>query len=367
MWILLALSQAPVVVLFSYVYFRDVAEKEPLAMLLKTFLFGALISFPAAILEYVLDIPIALSPEVGWFTLLVAAVFGIGLIEEAAKYFVLRWYAQRSPAFSEPYDGIMYGAAAALGFAALENLFYSVAFGATVAVSRMFTAVPLHAAAGVLMGYYVGRAHFEKHPIEQNKLYALAFWTPVLFHGAYDFLLFLGDPAVAYLSLLVLGFQVRLANRAIREFAQASPLKVVQTIAVKPTPEQVAAPQPAKLILAGRSIKIFGFFFIFTALASVATAIFAREATTDETFPLLCGVFILSIGALPLLRYILKGFERAEKAAWALALALFVIMLGTPLFALAIIGLGGLLHSESRNYFWGGPASEVIVAARAAA
>ena len=52
-----------------------------------------------------------------------------------------------------------------LGFATVENIMYVVGaddLGISVAILRMFSAIPLHAACGVIMGYYVGMAKFKK-------------------------------------------------------------------------------------------------------------------------------------------------------------------------------------------------------------
>jgi len=352
MWLLLSVSQAPIIILFSYIYFRDRVEKEPLWLLFVTFIFGALMGIPAALIEYGLDVPTGPRPGVNAVTLFFTTLFGVGLVEEAAKYIVLRWYAATRKAFSEPYDGIMYGAAVALGFAALENLFYCFIFGLEIAVSRMFTAVPLHAAAGVIMGYYVGKAHFETDPVKQKKMYRMGFWTAVMFHGAYDYLLFLGDPSLAYLSLTVLGYQIRLANAAIREYAAVPPLKAVTDVAIPATAAAVAAPLPKKLLQARRSLQVFAFVFGVTALISIAMLAFLNSRLSDLALPMTIGMLVLSLGGLPLIRYTLKGFDRAEKMSWTFALGLFVIMLGTPFFPLSLVGLAGLVDHESRSYFW---------------
>ena len=59
--------------------------------------------------------------------------------------------------FDEPYDGIMYGVAVSLGFAAIENVLYVYMDGGgyQTGLLRMFTAVPAHAVFGVMMGYFV--------------------------------------------------------------------------------------------------------------------------------------------------------------------------------------------------------------------
>ena len=58
-------------------------------------------------------------------------------------------------------------------------------------VFRMFLAIPAHATFAILMGYFMGKAKFS--PKRERKLmWAGLFWS-ILFHGSYDFFLFLQE------------------------------------------------------------------------------------------------------------------------------------------------------------------------------
>ena len=50
----------------------------------------------------------------------------IGPCEELAKFLAVRLFVYRNKEFNEPLDGIIYAAAAALGFASLENVLYVI-------------------------------------------------------------------------------------------------------------------------------------------------------------------------------------------------------------------------------------------------
>ena len=91
----------------------------------------------------------------------------------------------RNRAFDEPMDGIVYGVVASLGFATLENILFVFNGGMSVAVSRAFTAVPLHAFVGAIMGYYVGQAW--RHPEERRRYILQGYGIAVLLHMLYDF------------------------------------------------------------------------------------------------------------------------------------------------------------------------------------
>lgn len=105
--------------------------------------------------------------------------------EESFKFLVVWGYASRHREFNEPMDGIVYGVAASLGFATLENILYVGDGGLNVALMRAFTAVPGHAFTGAVMGYFVGRARFSSDA--KGSLFGLALLVPIVLHGLYDF------------------------------------------------------------------------------------------------------------------------------------------------------------------------------------
>ena len=72
------------------------------------------------------------------------------LVEEFVKLACVLGYLWNKPQFDEVMDGILYTAAASLGFAMLENVLY-VGNNVVTAIVRAFTAVPLHAIASGLM------------------------------------------------------------------------------------------------------------------------------------------------------------------------------------------------------------------------
>jgi hypothetical protein len=81
-------------------------------------------------------------------------------------------------------DGVVYGAATALGFAVLENLRYGLAEGWDVVLLRAFTTLPGHACWGALMEYYVGQARCNSQWLSSP---LRGFAVAVLLHGLYDF------------------------------------------------------------------------------------------------------------------------------------------------------------------------------------
>jgi protease PrsW len=172
---------APGLALLSYFYLRDQYGSEPLSLVFKMFIFGALLVFPLMFIQYVLTAEGLLQ---GDFT----KAFGtVGLMEEFFKWFILYYTIFQHIAFDEPYDGVIYSVSVSLGFASAENIFYLLANGLQDALGRALLPVSSHALFGVIMGYYIGKAKFS--PVVQKKWIMLSLTVPVLLHGIYDYIL----------------------------------------------------------------------------------------------------------------------------------------------------------------------------------
>ena len=185
------LAVIPAVVLLIYFYNKDKQKKEPVSLVLKVFIFGFLSVIPAVIIEMVF---IQFLPGTsGLASIFVKAFIVAALVEEWIKYKTVFLTAFSNKYFDEITDGIVYTITASLGFALFENVFYSTGPALTL-ILRGVTAVPLHATASGIMGYYIGRSKFENPNLKYKGL-AIA----VLIHGLYDFFLFYGS----WLALLI--------------------------------------------------------------------------------------------------------------------------------------------------------------------
>jgi RsiW-degrading membrane proteinase PrsW (M82 family) len=225
---LLVIAIAPAVALFLFFYLRDRYRREPIGVMLLTFCLGAASLIPAAMTS------LSLQKLTGWrsstpslLQAFLGAMIIVGLVEEGAKFLVVRFYAYHRPEFDEPYDGIMYSVMAALGFATLENIIYILSRGAGTGVMRALLAMPSHAFDGVLMGYFLGEAKFARDDRTGNWLSALGFGLAVTAHGLYDFIVFtLDERPLMILSLLTMAalFWV-IFFKATRKLSEQSPYK----------------------------------------------------------------------------------------------------------------------------------------------
>jgi len=221
---LLLLALAPVVVILIYIYVKDKYEKEPIGLLVKNFLLGAIISIIiTVVLGFAANIIFPVTDEKDIFQQFVKAFFVVALVEEFSKYIIVKYYSQKKADFNEPFDGIVYAVVVSMGFAALENVLYVYQYGVATGLTRAFTAVPAHATFGILMGYFMGKAKFSDNRVKYNLLGLL---IATLFHGAYDFFLFINFiPGIAIGAFVSLIIGIVLSRKAIKKHQLISHFK----------------------------------------------------------------------------------------------------------------------------------------------
>lgn len=219
-------SLAPSIALLCFFYLKDMYNSEPIGMVFRSFVIGALLVFPVIVLQY------AFQEEGKLLSSFSQAFISAGLFEEFFKWFVLFYTAYRHVEFNQHYDGIVYGVSVSLGFAAVENIFYLVVYGVDQAFIRALLPVSSHALFGVIMGYYIGKAKFSVKE-KKGKLLILSLLIPWLLHGTYDYILSVQSnwiyfmlPFMVFLWWLALR-KVKLANsRFFNKYSQDSVKKI---------------------------------------------------------------------------------------------------------------------------------------------
>lgn len=166
-------------------------NRNPMSTMLLVFSWGAIVAIVIAfLLEDALHLPLdtlrpSRVPSQLWLAVVLAP-----LVEEPVKIAVLFLLSKRR--FAEEEDGLVYGAAAGLGFAATENLAYEVValvqfgfigwFG--TAIARTLTSTLLHASTSAMAGWGVAKAR--RNPAEASAFprYLL---LAMLLHGLFNF------------------------------------------------------------------------------------------------------------------------------------------------------------------------------------
>ena len=191
------LAFAPGLAIVLYIYLKDRHEREPLLLLIISFLYGGLSTLLTWSISYPLNAFLITKPD-DVASQFINAFFKVALVEEFSKFVFVRFVLFNNRNFNEPFDGIVYAVMVSMGFASVENFLYVYQYGVVTGILRIFTAVPAHAVFGIMMGFYAGIARFHRGAL----LYSLlALLTPALFHGIYDYFWFIAEIKGVYAGI----------------------------------------------------------------------------------------------------------------------------------------------------------------------
>ena len=187
-YILIALLPSTIWLLW---YLRKDKHPEPNIMILRVFIWGMLIAFPAILLENGFISLVQRIPLNETLKLFIIFFLGVAVIEELLKFFVVKFRVLRTTHLDEPTDAMIYMIIAALGFAAIENILiltplFADNFVPTLGVvfSRFIGATLLHVLASSIIGYYLALSLFQ--PQKKFPLLIHGFTLAVILHGFYN-------------------------------------------------------------------------------------------------------------------------------------------------------------------------------------
>ena len=195
----IALSIIPSIIWLAF-FLREDRQPEPKKAVLKVFVVGMFSTIPVIILSLTialilkgLGVPIPIISFIG-------IVFVAAMVEETAKYLVVKRSVFNSSDLDEPSDFMIYAITAALGFATVENIIFlfpggEALFGLTPeffiqdlvagSIIRFFSGTLLHALASGIMGYFLALSITR---IEYRKTLAqTGLAIAILLHGLYNF------------------------------------------------------------------------------------------------------------------------------------------------------------------------------------
>ncbi|WP_380679733.1 PrsW family intramembrane metalloprotease [Salinigranum sp. GCM10025319] len=211
--VLSALSVIPALLLVWYIRRQD-TDPEPIGTLAVTFVLGGLLASFAALVNTAVGSVFRTIPLVG-SVLLFFLIVGPG--EEFVKWLAVRLYAFERSEFDTVVDGAMYGAAAGLGFASIENVIYiaqnaltAIESGTPVLAATIPTTVarslagPGHVLYSAFAGYYLGLAKFNRD--QYGPLVVKGLLVAALLHGTYNSLTTLLPQLLPMTALTTFGF-----------------------------------------------------------------------------------------------------------------------------------------------------------------
>jgi RsiW-degrading membrane proteinase PrsW (M82 family) len=295
---------------------RTDREREPVWLVVATFTLGGVLAGAAHFLLHRaaaytgLDVRTSVAGNTG------ALLFVFGVIEpvkESAKV-AAAWPAFLSRHFDEPYDGIVYASASALGFAAVDAAVVLRAHPeGGIWIARTLLALPAHAFFACLWGYALGRSKQSKRP---GPLFPAAFVGALAGHGLYAHFIYGRGPGALWATLpmlLMMGGLTWFFGRDLRargdrpsripystRLSRLSYLSAPPSLsAVRSALKRADEPIKVRWILFGALVTIGGMILGLVAAVAAAAAMKVDFSTVDErdvsaTWP----VLFLGVGLL---------------------------------------------------------------------
>jgi protease PrsW len=239
-------------------------------------------------------------------------LFIASIPEETLKVLLIALVAFRARAFDEPMDGVVYGTAVGLGFAAHENLAYLAHTDdwRTLAIVRGILTVPFHGALGAIAGSYIASARFGgAHGAHRHARWPrarpllLAWLIPVVLHALFDI------PLLTLRRSLDLGGVTHAALQAMGLVVGFGAIAIAVRLALRIASHQKAWPQNSRTPAAawrriwGRLVVGAGVGFVGAALLVSAV----RQGAAGDS----AGLFTLGVGAaLMIVAIVIYGWGR---------------------------------------------------------
>lgn len=207
-------------------YRQDVYDKEPIGLIALLFVLSMPLSLLVGLLEWTIDggteRRLSENPEFFWH--IIFFLFCVALPEELAKFGVVYILVRKNKAFNEQVDGIIYAAAAALGFATFENIFFITDVGESIILLRGPVSALAHILFAATWGASLGFAHFNPSRGRKWRMIGFGLARGILIHAIFDIFISLGAHVgmewISYISILflivmyfVVSSQIRFALR----------------------------------------------------------------------------------------------------------------------------------------------------------
>ena len=207
------ISLIPAVILTICIFWLDRLEREPLTLLLRLLLTGAVFYFGAYYLrvqivraidrvmagqmEFNLTGVVSFDAPAARFLNQALNSWGaVALIDVLAIWLVLRFFVVNLPDYDCFFDGIVYGAVTALGFAVSSCMFYALRFGMDTLVLRALVTGPSIIMTGVFTGLFfsLGKEREAGDGGSGAVFYLAALLVPAFLYGLLSFIRMVEDP-----------------------------------------------------------------------------------------------------------------------------------------------------------------------------
>ncbi|MBI0584304.1 MAG: PrsW family intramembrane metalloprotease [Methanomassiliicoccus sp.] len=234
--IIFAVAFVPAILYMLWIWSAEIHQREPTLAIEGVFLYGLVIALGLAFILETLAVDLLITATGGTLSIraesIILAVILAPFIEEFTKLTGVFAVSRR---LTEPENGLVYGAAVGLGFAAGENvLYYITALSAgtdifiVTVIARTITSTLLHTSASAIAGFGLSRsrcmAKWYGTPTSWIPYYLIA----VGLHAGFNFLAILGSDILPdasgeisfialFLSVILVWTTVRWIRRKIIE------------------------------------------------------------------------------------------------------------------------------------------------------
>lgn len=223
--VLLALATFPPIYIMHLLLKADKKDRNN-TVVYQMFFIGAALAVPIYYIEVFLETNIL---KTNPFT---SAFLVYSLIEEGIKLFALviitnKLLTKSSLYVLVTYNYILIATSISLGFATVENILYVLYNGLGTAIARVFSAIPLHACCGFIMGYLLSKGKYLELNSKNSRI-ILAFTVPFFLHGFYDYFI-LSDKIpwfFAYILIIIVTWGVYQVFKVIKVFHYSSKEKI---------------------------------------------------------------------------------------------------------------------------------------------
>ncbi|MCX6738186.1 MAG: PrsW family intramembrane metalloprotease [Candidatus Parcubacteria bacterium] len=173
-------------------YLRKDKRPEPNEMVIKIFIYGMATTLPVALIEWGFVNVLKKFDLSSTMMLAIYFLLGVALVEEVAKYLIIRIRILGDPEFDEPIDAMIYMIIAGLGFAALENILVLFVLKQPdlmektilTLTGRFIGATFLHALCSANIGFFLALSLIKK---KKNLLYlTVGLAVSIILHGVYN-------------------------------------------------------------------------------------------------------------------------------------------------------------------------------------
>ncbi len=188
----------PIVGYLTFIWWLDRYEREPIWLVIVTFLWGALGGTIGAIvvsgtLQLGVDAALGRARNSREISAAIGAVVLAPLVEEATKGLILL-ILLLSKQFDNSTDGLIYGAATGLGFAMTENFLYFLtvyqqggakAWVGNMIIRTLFSAV-VHCCASGAFGFFLGLSRYRQSFLAKLLLFPIGYLAGISVHAFWN-------------------------------------------------------------------------------------------------------------------------------------------------------------------------------------